>query len=269
MIRALPLASPSQLLYFQRDLSDRLLDPLRWCGKKYYSQIGSDQGRGAIGRACQLIQKIIARILLMPVIVFSGLLGVVGSLTKVFESREKSPVKNCIIANIQTQDRGEVLRNAYIRLQTPPYVREDHDELVEAADRLIATLETSVPRLLTSVLGSNLPSYPFIPGIREPAKEFILRVVPHLWNQFVYHLSSAFNQDPPRRITDPVSLNYSMFATEEEAAKWRHVLDLILGIPQQKPLRDQAIEMLQLCQKVKLYVSNDLRHFQIISYGAV
>lgn len=60
-----------------------------------------------------------------------------------------------------------------------------------------------------------------------------------------------------------------MIATEEEAAKWRYVLDLILGLPQPESLHNQAIKMLKLCQKVELYISDDLRYFKIISYGAV
>jgi len=278
MIQVSPLP---QLLYFQRDLSDRLLDPLRWCGQKYYSQMWSNEGRGAIGNTCQLIQKIIVRILLIPAIVCAGLLGVVGSLMKVFQSSESNLVKNCIIANIQTQDRQEIVRNACIRLQIPPtYEREEagydevgelrpHHRITEAISGLIATVNSNTPTLFTSVHGSNYPNYPFTFGVRESAKQFTLEVVSYFWKQFVHHLRSSFNQDPPRRITDPVSLNYSMFATEEEAAKWRHVLDLILGIPQPESLHDQAIQMLQLCQKVELYISDNLQYFQIISYGAV
>lgn len=276
------LASPqAQLLYFPRDLSDRLLDPLRWCGRKYYSQMGSNEGLGTIGGTCQLVQKIIVRILLMPAIVCAGLVGVAGSLMKVFQLGENNLVKNCIIANIRTQDREEVIRNACTRLQIPPtYEREGagYDEIgkirprhriTEATSRLLATVNSKAPALFISVQGSSLPNYPFTSGIREPAKEFTLRVAPHFWNRFVHYLSSSFNQNPPRRITDPVSLNYSMFATEEEVAKWRHVLDLILGIPQPESLHDQAIKMLKLCQKIELYISDDLRHLQIISYGAV
>jgi hypothetical protein len=270
-----------QLLFFQRDLSDRLLDPLRWCGQKYYSQMGSDEAQGTMGSTCQLVQKIIARILLMPAIVCAGLLGVAGSLMKVFQSPEPNPIEKCIIANIPTQHREGVLRNACVRLQIPPdYEWEEvgydgrgelrpHHRITEATARLIATVNSNTPGLFPSVHGSNYPNYPFSNEIRKSAKQFTLKVAPHFWNQFVHYLSSSFNQDPARRITDPISLNYSMIATQEEAAKWRHVLDLILGIPQIESSRDQASKMLQLCQTVELYISDDLEHFRIISYGAV
>lgn len=200
--------SQHQLLYFQRDLSDRLLDPLRWCGQKYYSQMESDEGRGVLGRTSQLVQKIIARILLMPAIVCAGLFGIAGSLMKVFQSGESNLVKNCIIANIQTQDREELVRNACTRLQIPPtYEREEagydevgelrpHHRIAEATSRLITTVDSNAPGLFTSVLGSIYPNYPFLCGVSESAKQFTLKIAPYFWNQFVHHLSSSFNPDP-------------------------------------------------------------------------